>query len=95
MNADTVSDSPAAFESAGEGSETLGDCTTPEVSAGEGCGPAKRKRARAKLNASACPVEARQQRESNAENLGQCASTALEPAVFVVRLVRLAISAGF
>lgn len=43
INADTL---PAEFESAGEGSETLGDCTTPEVSAGEGPGPEKRKRAR-------------------------------------------------
>jgi hypothetical protein len=42
----------------------------------------------AKLNASACPVEAQRQTESNAENLGRCASTTLEPAVFVVRLVR-------
>lgn len=49
---DTLSDSPAsvevsaAVESSGEYSESLGDCTTPEVSAGEGTPPAKRKRAR-------------------------------------------------
>jgi predicted secreted protein len=43
----------------------------------------------AKLNASACPVEAQSQSESNQVNLGQCMSTILEPSVFVVRLVRL------
>jgi hypothetical protein len=46
MNADTLSDIPVAFESEGENSETLGECSTPEVSAGEGHGPTKRKRAR-------------------------------------------------
>jgi len=42
-----------------------------------------------KLNKSACPVEADQQRDSNQQNVGACMSTILEPWVFVVRLVRL------